>query len=167
MTIFYRCGCKVTGDHNLPLYCAQHGHADDLPAILVEWVPERGKVTDTEQDCGLSANDIYQVMLAWEQQPASEEQTRIVTGLGKLREQFIQRGDSPYVTVPTTARVAPQEQILMALEAAQQFLDPAVPRGPDIDGWRNTVDLVNTILAAHRAPPTQEPTSPTDPARDP
>src|SRR5207237_5621722 len=61
----------------------------------------------------------------------------------------------------------PQEQLLAALEAAQQFLDPAVPRGPDVDGWRNTVDLVNTILAAHRAPPTQEPTSPTDPARDP
>ena len=52
----------------------------------------------------------------------------------------------------------PQEPILAALEAAQQFLDPAVPRGPDVDGWSNTVDLVNTILAAPPSPPPQEPT---------
>jgi len=55
--------------------------------------------------CGLTANDIYHVMLAWERMPASEEQTRIVIGLGKLREAFIQRGDSRYVTelAPTAA----------------------------------------------------------------
>src|SRR5205807_8336522 len=82
------------------------------------------------QDCGLSANDIYHVMQAWEKEPASEEQTRIVTGLGKLREQFIQLGDSPYVTAPATARVESppreQEQLRAQKDAAYAERDQLV-----------------------------------------
>lgn len=36
--------------------------------------------------------------------------------------------------------------LLTALKAAQQFLDPSVPRGPTVNGWLNTVELVDAAL---------------------
>src|SRR5205823_9260147 len=57
-----------------------HQCADALDALAARVEPP-----PQEQDCGLTANDIYHVMQAWEQQPASDEQTRIVIALGKLR----------------------------------------------------------------------------------
>jgi hypothetical protein len=38
-----------------------------------------------------------------------------------------------------------QKQIL-ALRAAAQFLDPNIPRGPDVNGWSNTVEFVHEVL---------------------
>lgn len=35
-----------------------------------------------------------------------------------------------------------------ALQAAAQFLDPEVPRGPAVYGWQNTKDMVAAALAA-------------------
>ena len=38
------------------------------------------------------------------------------------------------------------ETLVAAVRAAQQFLDPAIPRGPESNGWQNTVDLVKAAL---------------------
>ncbi len=71
----YACGCSATGDVGLPTYCPEHG--------------------DRER---LTADEIYRVMQAWEGQPASDEQTRIVIKLGALRDAAVRAGDSPFVT---------------------------------------------------------------------
>lgn len=45
-------------------------------------------------------------------------------------------------------------ETLVALKAAAQFLDPVVPRGQGVAGWRNTVNLVEEVIAkAEAAPP--------------
>ena len=37
--------------------------------------------------------------------------------------------------------------LVVALRAAQQFLDPEVDRGPAVNGWQNTVDIVAAALS--------------------
>lgn len=46
----------------------------------------------------LTADEIYRVMVAWEKEPASDEQTRIIIKLGHLRDAAIAAGDSHFVT---------------------------------------------------------------------
>ena len=42
--------------------------------------------------------------------------------------------------------------LLAALKAAQQFLAPDVERGPESNGWRNTLDLVEAAILRAEAP---------------
>jgi NTP pyrophosphatase (non-canonical NTP hydrolase) len=69
----------------------EYGFPEHLP-LPTALVPPR--------DERLTAAEAYLVMLQRELRAASEEQTRIVIKLGKLREQLIQAGDSPYVSPP-------------------------------------------------------------------
>jgi hypothetical protein len=38
------------------------------------------------------------------------------------------------------------DELLAALKAARQFLDPGISRGPAIDGWVNTVNFVEDVI---------------------
>jgi hypothetical protein len=71
-TVIYPCGCSATGTPSIPRYCPTHPR--------------------------LTADELYRVMQAWEGQPASEEQTRIIVKLGAMREGAIRLGDSAFVT---------------------------------------------------------------------
>jgi hypothetical protein len=102
----YPCGCSATGTAPLPNYCPEHA-----------W---------------LTADEIYRVMQAWEGQPASEEQTRIVVKLGVMRDGAIRAGDSPLVTpldqpIPAAlpASVAPHWHLSQEVTTAHQALDKA------------------------------------------
>lgn len=45
-----------------------------------------------------------------------------------------------------------RDELLTALKAAMQFLGPGIDRGPAVNGWTNTVDLVDTAIL-HAEPP--------------
>jgi len=47
--------------------------------------------------------------------------------------------------------------LLTALEAAAQFLDPEIDRGPNVNGWANTKMLVDEALLAPSSPADKEP----------
>lgn len=35
-----------------------------------------------------------------------------------------------------------------ALEAAAQFIRPEIARGPAVDGWKNTIDMVEAVIGS-------------------
>lgn len=47
--------------------------------------------------------------------------------------------------------VAERDALLAALRAAEQFLAPEIDRGPAINGWQNTVDMVRATIARANA----------------
>ena len=48
-----------------------------------------------------------------------------------------------------------RDEALHALEAANQFIHPDVSRGPAVNGWQNTVDLVDAVLRQRAQPVAQ------------
>lgn len=47
--------------------------------------------------------------------------------------------------------LAQRDELLVALKAARQFLAPEISRGPAVNGWATTVDLVDAAIAKAEA----------------
>lgn len=98
----------------------------------------------------LTADELYRVMQAWEGQPASEEQTRIVIKLGALREGAVRAGDSPFVTPldqpipqPLQPAAAPPHPFAVGTEARYQH---------DIETRDMVISSLNEKLARLQRP---------------
>lgn len=54
---------------------------------------------------------------------------------------------APRLLTAALATIAHQRE---ALIAARQFMDPGISRGPAVNGWQNSLDLVEAALAGSR-----------------
>lgn len=59
-------------------------------------------------------------------------------------------GAAEYAPLPAKANaclIAAAPDLLEALKAAARFIYPDIGRGPAVDGWQNTIALVEDVLA--------------------
>jgi len=66
----------------------------------------------------------------------------------RLHRTFAEELDRLLKAASARLSAPPAERLVVALQAARQFLDPEIARGPSIYGWQNTVDMVDEELRA-------------------
>ncbi len=49
--------------------------------------------------------------------------------------------------------IAAAPELLAALKAAAQFIEPEIDRGPVVNGWQNTIDMVHAAIAKAEGKP--------------